>query len=187
MGVHRVRCWLDSVDAAVVVRSAELAWAGGRRSSREAEVLTERAAACAAMPEVHAALARGRCRRVMPTRSPAATTDATPMNGSSWPRAPSLVEQAATTSVESSPARSATSPVACHATVVSATTNTLAQRAVSRWTDREGMCHTHISLDPETDARFSAAFDAAIGVEQAKPDDGRTFDQLKADAFIDHD
>ena len=58
------------------------------------------------------------------------------------------------------------------------------QRAVRRWTDRQGMCHTQISLDPENDARFSASFDAAIAAEQAKPDDGRSFDQLRADAFM---
>jgi hypothetical protein len=38
---HRVRCWLDSVDAAVVACSAELASVGGRRSSREADVIAE--------------------------------------------------------------------------------------------------------------------------------------------------
>ena len=46
------------------------------------------------------------------------------------------------------------------------------------------MCHTQISLDPENDARFSASFDAAVAAEQAKPDDGRSFDQLRADAFM---
>ncbi len=47
------------------------------------------------------------------------------------------------------------------------------------------MCHTHITLDPEADGRFSAALDAAVAGEQATPDDeARTFDQLKADAFI---
>ncbi len=58
------------------------------------------------------------------------------------------------------------------------------QRTVRRWMDREGMCHTQISLDPEADARLSAAFDAAVAAEKAKPDDGRTFDQLKADTFM---
>ena len=46
------------------------------------------------------------------------------------------------------------------------------------------MCHTQISLDPETDARLSAAFDSAVAAEKAKPDDGRSFDQLRADAFM---
>ena len=46
------------------------------------------------------------------------------------------------------------------------------------------MCHTQISLDPEADARFSAVFDAAVAAERAKPDAGRSFDQLRADAFM---
>ncbi len=58
-GVAPVAVLVGSVDAAVVARSAELASVGGRRSSREADVIAERAAVCAAMPEVHAALAAG--------------------------------------------------------------------------------------------------------------------------------
>ena len=45
-------------------------------------------------------------------------------------------------------------------------------------------CHTQLSLDPEADARFSAALDVAVAAERAKSDDGRTFDQLRADAFM---
>jgi Domain of unknown function (DUF222) len=58
------------------------------------------------------------------------------------------------------------------------------QRSVRRWRDSEGMCHTQISLDPEADARLSAAFDAAVAAEKAKPDAGRSFDQIKTDAFM---
>ncbi len=57
--VHRLRCWLDSVDAKVVARRRELASVGGRRSSREADVVVDRAVVCEAMPEVHSALASG--------------------------------------------------------------------------------------------------------------------------------
>jgi mannose-6-phosphate isomerase-like protein (cupin superfamily) len=46
------------------------------------------------------------------------------------------------------------------------------------------MGHTHISLDREADARFSGVFDAAVAAERATPDDGRSFDQLRADAFM---
>ena len=51
------------------------------------------------------------------------------------------------------------------------------QRSLRRWVDRNtGMCHTHLQLDPEADARVSGALDAAIAAEQAKPDDEqRTF------------
>ena len=47
------------------------------------------------------------------------------------------------------------------------------------------MCHTHLTLDPEADAMVSAALDATIAAEHAKPDSGRSFDQrseLRADA-----
>src|SRR5215207_7935840 len=59
------------------------------------------------------------------------------------------------------------------------------QRSLRRWTDREtGMCHTHLTLDPEGDARLSAVVDAAVAAARAKPDTGRSFEQLRADAFV---
>src|SRR4029453_11820193 len=69
--IHRLQCWLAARNAAVAVRADELARTGaggpacmvltdgGRRSSREAAVVTERATVCASMPEIHAALAAG--------------------------------------------------------------------------------------------------------------------------------
>ena len=100
-------------------------------------------------------------------------------------QAPSLVEQAATTSVDVFARKvrdlarriSRDEGLRHHEKLRS-------QRTVKRWMDREGMCHTQISLDPEADARLSAAFDAAVAAEKAKPDNGRSFDQLKADAFM---
>jgi hypothetical protein len=185
-GAHRVRCWLDSVDAAVVARSAELALVGGRRSSREADVIAERSTVCAAMPELHEALAAG-------TLS-AGHADAIARASNRLDdhervelaaQAPALVAAAATTSVDAFARRvrdlarriSRDGGLRHHEKLRS-------QRTVKRWMDREGMCHTQISLDPETDARLSAAFDAAMAAEKAKPDNGRTFDQLKADAFM---
>jgi hypothetical protein len=62
------------------------------------------------------------------------------------------------------------------------------QRSLCRWTDRQtGMCHTHLELDPETDARVAAALDAAVTAERAADEasgQARTFDQLKADAAV---
>ena len=49
------------------------------------------------------------------------------------------------------------------------------------------MCHTHLSLDPETDAKVAAAFDAAVAGERHADEasgEQRTFDQLKADAAV---
>ena len=47
------------------------------------------------------------------------------------------------------------------------------QRSLRRWVDQAGMHHTHVILDPEADARFSAALDAAVGAESLRNDDDR--------------
>jgi hypothetical protein len=163
-----------------------MATAGGRRSFREADVVSERATVCEAMPEVHAAMAAG-------TRS-AGHADAIARASNRLDdqertelaaMAPELVAQAATTSVETFARkvrdlarRLSRDEGLRHQEKLKS------QRAVRRWRDGEGMCHTQISLDPEADGRLSAVFDAAIAAERAKPDDGRSFDQLRADAFM---
>jgi hypothetical protein len=196
--VHRLQCWLHAVNAAGAVRADELAAAGagapacvvltdgGRRSSREAQLVADRATVCAAIPVVHAALAAA-------TLS-AGHADAIARAGNRVDdrgrdelaaMGPELVELALRSTVETfdrkvrdlSRRLSRDDGLRHHDWLK-------AQRSVSRWTDRDGMCHTRISLDPEADARFSAVFDAAVAAEQAKPDEGRTFDQLKADAFL---
>ena len=67
----RARGWLDSVDATIAVRAAELAAegsgdpaaavlaGGGRRSGREGRAAAARGDICLAMPELHDALASG--------------------------------------------------------------------------------------------------------------------------------
>jgi hypothetical protein len=184
--VHRLRCWLDAVDAGAVARSRELASVGGRRSSREADVVSERATVCAAMPAVHEALAAGALS--------AGHADAIARAGNRLDdcqreelaaMAPLLVADAASTSVDRFARR-----VRDLARRISRNEGLRhdeklrSQRAVRRWTDCEGMCHTQVSLDPEADARFSAVLDAAVAAERSKSDDGRTFDQLRADAFM---
>ncbi len=187
-GVHRLRCWLDSVDAALVARAGELALAGGRRSCREADVVLDRAVVCAAMPEVHAALAAG---TLSAGHADAIARAATRLDDEERSelvaRAPELVEQAASMSVDVFGRRvrdlarriSRDDGLRHHERLRS-------QRTVRRWMDRQGMCHTQLSVDPETDARLSAVFDAAVAAEKAKPDDGRSFDQVRADAFMAH-
>jgi len=184
--VHRLRCWLDAVDAVVVTRARELASAGGRRSSREADLVTERAAVCQVIPEVHEALAAG---TLSAGHADAIARAANRLDDQERVElaavAPTLVAEASNTSVDAFARRvrelarriSRDEGLRHHEKLRS-------QRAMRRWTDCEGMCHTNISLDPEADARFSAAFDAALAAEQAKPDTGRTFDQLRADAFM---
>ena len=99
--------------------------------------------------------------------------------------APELVEQAASTSVDTFARKvrdlarriSRDEGLRHHEKLRS-------QRAVRRWMDREGMCHTQISLDPEADARLSAVFDAAVAAERPSPTTAARFDQLSADAFM---
>ena len=129
---------------------------------------------------------QGRCQPGTPTPSLVRRTGSTIRNASSWPaRSPELVEQAASMSVDAfgrkvrDLARRISRDDGLHHHE-----RLRSQRAVRRWMDREGMCHTQIDLDPETDARLSAVFDAAVAAERSKPDDGRTFDQVRADAFM---
>ena len=60
-------------------------------------------------------------------------------------------------------------------------------RNVRRWVDRTtGMCHTHLQLDAETDARIAASLDAAIAAAKTRQQDPNlTFDQLQADTLVD--
>jgi Domain of unknown function (DUF222) len=58
-------------------------------------------------------------------------------------------------------------------------------RRLKRWIDRTtGMCHTHLELDPESDAKVSAALGEAIAAERTKPDGERTWEQFQADALV---
>ena len=60
------------------------------------------------------------------------------------------------------------------------------QRCVRRWVDRvSGMCHTHLQVDPETDARIASVLDAAVASARvAAQGDDVDFDHLKADALV---
>ena len=47
------------------------------------------------------------------------------------------------------------------------------------------MCHTHLQVDPETDARIATALDAAVATARAAAQgDDVDFDHLKADALV---
>jgi hypothetical protein len=55
----QLRGWLDAFDASLASRPGVDLSGGGRRSAREVELVHARASVCAAMPDVHAALAAG--------------------------------------------------------------------------------------------------------------------------------
>ena len=59
-------------------------------------------------------------------------------------------------------------------------------RKVRRWKDRDtGVCHTHLELDAETDAKVGSALDAAVAAARSKlQDPDVTFDQLQSDALV---
>ncbi len=63
------------------------------------------------------------------------------------------------------------------------------QRAASRirrWTDKhDGMCHTHIELDPERDAALQSALDAHLRrMRKQAGNSGMPWDQLLVEAFV---
>ena len=121
----------------------------------------------------------------MSMRSPGSPPGSTNRSATRWStQAESLVAVAATSTVDAFERHVADLAAASRVTG-SPPERLRAQRSLRRWTDREtGMCHTHLTLDPEADAMVSAALDAAIAAERAKPDSGRSFDQLRADAFV---
>ena len=93
---QRVRGWVDAVDVAIARRSRELAAEGrsesaaevltgyGRRSTRETKAASDRSEVCEQMPGFEAAMATGRCRRVMSTPSPTRPKDSTMPVGNVW-------------------------------------------------------------------------------------------------------
>jgi hypothetical protein len=196
------RCWLDAFDARIAQQAARLAEEGrceppaavladdGRRSAKDAEAAVGRVGVCDLVPAVHDALAAGAVSAGH-TDALARVAGSLDDAGRSELRAleSTLVESAKASSVETFERRvrdlgrilTGDDGVRQHERL-------RRQRSLRRWVDRAtGMCHTHLQLDPEADAKISAALDAAIATERDKPQsDGeqRSFDQLKADAMV---
>jgi len=198
---QRVRGWLDAYDTRIALRAAELAAAGrcaaaadvlaggGRRSSRDANAAARRAGVCDQLPEVHDALAAGDVSAGHVdsiARTAAALDDA----GRSQLAAlqPAIVAAAASSTVEDfAKDMSQLERLLSGDDGLSEQQRNRRNRKVRRWVDRAtGVCHTHLELDAETDARVTAALDAAVAAARAKPQDpDLTFDQLQADALVD--
>jgi hypothetical protein len=189
--VREIRRFLDAFEAGVARRSVELGdpaallLSDRSRPVREVEAAVARGAVCAAMPELGSALTDGRMSaghvdavaRIAARLDETAQRELTAM-------ATSVVASAETaTSTESFERglRDLSRHLARNEGVDDLE-RLRRQRSVKRWIDRHtGMHLTQVALDPEADARVSAALDAAVAVE---PDDGRTFDQRKADALV---
>ena len=181
----QVRSWLDAADATLAANPASDLSSGGRRSTRDVDAVQARAALCAAMPDIHTALAAGTVSaghvdaiaRVAARLEPAERQDLAAL-------APQLLDAAAQQSVAAfgrdtrrlAQSLSADGGARHHERLRH-------QRSLRRWVDRDGLCHTHLALDPESDAKVANALDAAVAAERARHET-RTFEQLKADAFM---
>ena len=198
---QRLRGWLDAFDARIALQAARLAEQGaceapaavlagdGRRSAKDAEAAVGRAGVCDLLPGVHDALAAGAVSAGHADALARVARDLDDAGRSQLKELEAtLVESATTSSVEAFEREMRDlGRILAGDDGVGRHERFRRQRSLRRWVDRNtGMCHTHLQLDPEADAQVSAALDAAIAAEQAKPDDDeqRTFDQLKADAMV---
>ncbi len=180
---QKLRGWLDALDARIALQAARLAEAGvceapvavltgdGRRSAKEAEAAVGRAGVCELLPGVHDALASGEVSSGHADALARVARDLDDAGRSQLKELEeTLVESATTSSVEAFERQvrdlgrilAGDDGLARHERL-------RRQRSLRRWVDRNsGLCHTHLQLDPEADARVSAALDAAIAAERAK-------------------
>ena len=190
----QVRSWVDALEVELAGDAdrlgevaAEVLRVGGRRRSREADAVVARAAVCSEMPSLHDALAANDISAGHVDAVARAADRLEPDERAELVElAPALVAAAASTSVEAFERDtrklvqllSRDGGLGHHERL-------RRQRSLRRWVDKTGLHHTHVTLDPESDAKFSAALDAAVAAERAKHDDEeRTFEQLKVDAFV---
>jgi hypothetical protein len=194
-----VRAWLDAFDASVAVRAAALAEEGrcespgsllaGRRSRRDGDAAARRGEVCALLPGLHEALAAG---RVSAGHADAVARVAAELDERGRAEL-AEVEDAVVASAQASSVEEFARKVGdlgrnlAGDDGVSRHEWRRRQRCVKRWVDREtGLCHTHMTLDPETDEKVAQALGAAVAAEQAAAsrDDDRSFDELRADALV---
>jgi Domain of unknown function (DUF222) len=197
---QQVRGWLDALEARIALRAGQLAEHGesepattllagiGRRSVRDAEAAAQRAQVCAAMPAFHDALAAGAVSaghvdavaRAVNQLDDAGRSELTTLTEA-------LVASASSQSVEVFERECRDlARILSRDDGVGWLERLKQQRRVRRWVDRQtGMCKTLVELDPENDAKISAALDAALAGERAKPQDiDVNWDHLAADVLV---
>jgi len=190
----QVRGWLDCYEARIAMRAAALAADGsgdgaavtltdrGRRTSRGARDAARRGAVAAELPGVFDALAAG---AVSTGHVDAIARLADQLDDAGRAELRDL-ESAIVGSAKRTVVEVFEREMRDLGRILSrdAGTSRLAdqkrRRNVKRWFDKvTGMCHTHLELDPEADAKVAAVFDAAVAAERAKPDDGRTLESCR--------
>ena len=197
---QRVRGWVDAVDVAIARRSRELAAEGrsesaaevltghGRRSTRETKAAADRSEVCEQMPGFEAGDGGG---AVSAGHVDAVAQAAKGLDDAGRERLGGLADDLL------SFARF--EPV----TMFERRCRLLGKRlaadegeseldrqkaavSVRRWVDKPtGMHHTHLSLDPERDAKLWSAIDAQLAtLKQGDGNSGTPIDQLLADAVV---
>jgi len=196
----RVRSWLDAVDVAIAQRAGQLAASGvapcpsdvvadhGRRTARDAGAVARRAGACDLLPDVHAALAAGdlSAGHVDAIARTAANLDDTARTHLAALQSELIAKASTSTVQEFSRDMTRLERILSRDDGLSKQARNRRHRHVRRWVDRTtGMCHTHLQLDAETDARVAAPLDAAIAAATTRQQDPNlTFDQLQADTLV---
>ena len=197
---QQVRGWLDSYEARIALHADVLAGDGsgdpaavvladrGRRSGRAAREAARRGSVCADLPGLFDALVSGvvssghvdAVARLAGRLDDAGRAELRDLE-------PAIVGSATRTVVEVFEREMRDlERILTRRSGTNRLEDQKARRSVKRWVDKvTGMCHTHLELDPEADARVAAVFDTAVATERAEPDDGRTFDQLQADVLVD--
>jgi hypothetical protein len=199
----RVRGWLDAFEARVARRVAELAAAdggdrpaaviagGGRRAGREAAAVERRGAAFELLPQLGEALAAG---AVSADHVDAVARAVGELDDAGRAELAAL-DAAVTAKATEAASVEAFEREVRELTRLLQTDDGLSrhgqrrrQRCLRRWVDRDtGMCHTHLTVDPETDAKVAAVLHAAVRAEErvdAATGEQRTLDQLRADAAV---
>ena len=198
---QRVRGWVDAVDVAIARRSRELAAEGrsesaaevltgyGRRSTRETKAVSDRSEVCEQMPGFEAALAAG---DVSSSHVDAVANASKGLDEAGRERLGELQDALL--------GFARIEPVGVFERRCRLLGKRLAgdegeseldkQKAavsVRRWVDKpSGMHHTHLTLDPERDAKLWSAIDAQLAsIKQADGNSGTPIDLLLADAVVD--
>ena len=201
---RQLRSWLDSNDVRFARRGRELADQGraeppdsllgdhGQRSSREAADVTQRTVACEAMPSFEAALAAGEISagHVDAVVAVLGRLDAV-VRADFIGHEAGLLQSARSQSVVTF--QRTCRDVARHLTAMHDSRSEIdeldrqrAQSRIRRWRDKsDGMCHTHIELDPERDAALQSALDAHLRrLRKHAGTSGLPWDQLLVDAYM---
>ena len=198
-----VRSWLDAYEVRCARRSRALASAGhapppesllgtaGRRSSKDATTVTERDRVCTANPQFETALTEG----TVSAGHLDALANATrrlddELRAEFFSHQELLVEAASTQRVDTFERQCRDLSRHLVASRQRGDVDELeAQRArscVKRWVDKStGMCHTHLELDPLSDAKLWTAIDRQVRTaRQADGNAGTPWNRLQVDALL---